>query len=487
MINWMQKHRKALIPTIWISTIAFVGAYAVGWGAYDMNSSRAKSVAKVGSENITIQEFQNKYRNLYGYFQTVSDGKFTQEDAEKMNLEEVALNELIRESLYINFAKDLGLDATDDDFVKYLISSPEFQTNGVFDKEKYTLILKQNGIKAQDFEASLKKQIIIDKLNHALNLEVSDNDIDALATAYFIQDKISMQIVEKSGDINASDAEIKEFWEAHKNNYLTERSYDLDTYFVEIKPAADVNESELEKFYDDHKSSYRDGEDKVLEFAAARDAVLQDYSAEDTRKIALKTYLALKDGELTETNKMLVAQNDENFPVEELADKKVGEFNKPFEFKNGFLITKLNAVVEPQPMEFDAAKELVSADFMSEKTAQTLENDAKAALADFNGTDVGFVTRDTAKLGDLSEDETRTFLDGVFTKANLEGYVILPERAVVYKVSDQKIDNSAKIDEYKEILAQNSFNLKNGVFKNNLLEALQKRYEIKKYFKGSEN
>ena len=39
MITWMQKHRKYLVVTIWVSTIAFVGAGFVGWGAYDLNAS----------------------------------------------------------------------------------------------------------------------------------------------------------------------------------------------------------------------------------------------------------------------------------------------------------------------------------------------------------------------------------------------------------------------------------------------------------------
>ena len=65
MITWMQKHKKYLVVTIWVSTIAFVGAGFVGWGAYDMNTSRAKSVAKVGSRDISISQFQQKYSTIY--------------------------------------------------------------------------------------------------------------------------------------------------------------------------------------------------------------------------------------------------------------------------------------------------------------------------------------------------------------------------------------------------------------------------------------
>ena len=39
MITWMQRHKKWLITTVWVSTIAFVGAGFVGWGSYDFGKS----------------------------------------------------------------------------------------------------------------------------------------------------------------------------------------------------------------------------------------------------------------------------------------------------------------------------------------------------------------------------------------------------------------------------------------------------------------
>ena len=47
MISWMQKHNKYLVWTIWIATIAFIGAGFVGWGSYSFGS-KAGNVAKVG-------------------------------------------------------------------------------------------------------------------------------------------------------------------------------------------------------------------------------------------------------------------------------------------------------------------------------------------------------------------------------------------------------------------------------------------------------
>ena len=92
MITWMQKHRKYLVITIWISTIAFVGAGFVGWGAYSYNTSRAGAVAVVGNTKITLQELNRAYTNIYNYYQDKSNGKFSREQAKKMGLKDIALN-----------------------------------------------------------------------------------------------------------------------------------------------------------------------------------------------------------------------------------------------------------------------------------------------------------------------------------------------------------------------------------------------------------
>ena len=92
MITWMQRHKKYLVVTIWISTIAFVGAGFVGWGAYDLNRDRAASVAKVGHRTISVQEFQSAYANHYNFYNNLLGGKLTQEQAEQMGLNKIVMN-----------------------------------------------------------------------------------------------------------------------------------------------------------------------------------------------------------------------------------------------------------------------------------------------------------------------------------------------------------------------------------------------------------
>ena len=257
MITWMQKHRKYLVVTIWISTIAFVGAGFVGWGAYDLNASRASSVAKVGHRNISIQEFQSKYGQLHAYYNQLFDGQLSEKKASELGIENLALEELVNDALLLNFADDLGLGVNDEDIVKYIIADQNFHSNGKFDKELYKNTLKRARTTESEYEESLKNVILLDKLRHAINLPANAQDIDMLTASFLMQDKISMKVVEASADeIKIDEDAVKKLWEEHKNEYKTMTEFKLDTKFI---PAisSDANTNELTEFYNENKNEYK--------------------------------------------------------------------------------------------------------------------------------------------------------------------------------------------------------------------------------------
>lgn len=491
MLNWMQKHKKALIPTIWISTIAFVGAGFVGWGAYSFKADNSSSVAKVGNTPITIREFQQKYNNIYNYLNSLSDGGMTREEAEKMNLDMVALSEIIKDTLKLNFANDLGLGASNEGVAKYLVSMPEFQIAGTFDEEIYKNALARLGIKPKDFESDLKKSVILDKLSHALNLNVSKEEIQALASAFFMQDRVIADVVSVNfSDVNTTNEEIKTFWEKQKDDYKTVTNYNLETYVVKLDQ--DIDDSKIKQYWQDNKNLYINEDDTLKTFEEAKEEVLKNYKFDITKKDANKAYIALKNGEIKPSGKLNIKENDLNFPVAEIIGKKVNEFLKPFEYEDGYIVVKIAKINPPQTMSFDDAYELVKNDYKIQKAKLQLENLAKQSLEKFaenNQTlDLGYISRDSKiQIDGLSADETKYFINELFnTVGKTQGYITLNDKAVVYKISDQKLDNPEKLAEYEEILQENISNLKNTELSQDLLNALGKRYKIEQFYKGKD-
>ncbi|RAZ61230.1 peptidylprolyl isomerase [Campylobacter hyointestinalis] len=484
MITWMQKHKKYLVVTIWVSTIAFVGAGFVGWGAYDLNSNRATSVAKVGNRNISVQEFQQTYGDLYNYYASLSEGKFSTEQAEEMGLDKIALDKIIRENLFLNYADELGLDANNQDIIAYLMNDKSFQVDGKFDKNRYEETLRRARITPKDYENALKNKILLDKIFNALNLKATTSDLEMLSSSYFMKDRVALQIVKaSSNDIVIDENELKKLWEKDKNKYLTKTEYFLDTKYIS-KLNLDVNNTVLMAFFEDNRGNYRDSADKLLSFEEALESVKRDYILKNSRKFALEEYLKIKKGESNATEPMKIFEDAQNFPINELAKAQIGEVLKPFEYKDGFLIIKLQKVARPEVMSYENARSEVLKTYEEIKIREKLEERAKKALENFNGKDIGFITRDSRKSVDgLSETEFLSFVMKLFESQNKKGYVVLDGKAVVYNILEQELLNSDKLKEYNSLLVQNIGAIKNAQLQQDLLDTLQKRYDVELYYR----
>ena len=99
MITWMQRHKKWLIITIWISTIAFVGAGFVGWGQYSYGD-KAGAVAKVGKIEITQGELQKAYSRLYTRYNQMLQGNFMKKKQNSLVYKNKLLNNLNNKLLF---------------------------------------------------------------------------------------------------------------------------------------------------------------------------------------------------------------------------------------------------------------------------------------------------------------------------------------------------------------------------------------------------
>lgn len=483
MITWMQKKKKYLVVTIWISTIAFVGAGFVGWGAYDFNSERSKSVAKVGHRNISIEEFQHRYSNFYNYYNNMFDGKFTKEQAEQMGLDNLALQNLIQENLFLNYADDLGLRVSEKDVAQSILKDKNFQKDGAFNRALYEDTLSSNGIKPAQFEETLKKTILIQKLFNVLNLPSSKDDISMLGASFFMQDRVAINVINADENIVINEDELKKTWEDNKNSFQTEKSYNLKSLYIP-NVNTDLNDSQLIAFYDQNRGNYRDNSDKILEYNEVKDRVKQDYNMKETRKIALEKYVEFKKDTNIANENLIVKESNATFPVVELENVKTGDILKPFEYNNGYLLVKVENVNLPEPKTYEQARKDALEIYTANKTKQILENKAKKSLENFSGKDIGFIGRDSKKSFDnLTESEFRIFASQLFEQTNKKGFVILDKKAIVYEILEQKLLNNDKLVEYKDMLTQSSNDLINNELNTDIVNSLFKRYKIEQYYK----
>lgn len=485
MITWMQTHRKYLVVTIWISTIAFVGAGFVGWGAYSYGGNKGDTVAKVGDREISVNELQNTYSNVYGYYNQLFGGKLTKEKASQMHLQEIALEKLTNEALLLNYADSLGITALKDEVINEYTSIKAFQENGVFNKERYKQILRGQGINEKTFEHELEKSVILKKLNTALNLPVTPLEKAAMTAATSLADHLVVKKITQSlEDVTLDDAEIKKYWESHKTDYMSKISYVLETITVQSGDL-NVSDADVTAYYNEKKYKFKDSAGKILPFEQAKGDVIKAVQQKAAKTAVLKKYLAFKKGEIKAEKKEVVDAASSTFPVAALKDKKAGDYLKAVALPNGYLTAHIETVNKPKPLPFEDARKIVEMKLRQDKAITLLEAKAKkesTALQD--GEDLGFVTpADSAKIKGLKPQEASQFLQYLFSKEDKKGYFILANNALVYNITEQTFSNQETNASKMENIVKNLTAMKANAIQSGLIKELKKKYKIKRFIK----
>jgi len=257
--------------------VSFLQAGFVGWGAYDLNSDRASAVAKVGERKVTVQEFQLAYANYYNFYNNMLGGTLTQEKADQMGLEKIVMEAIINETLLLSYADEIGLRVLDDEVKETIANDNAFKVNGVFNKDAYYRVVKQTGISPKDYENNLKKSLLLAKVQKALELKPTKVEQNIFASAMFMEDRLAIDILKlEANEITISEDELKKYWEAHKTNYLSEKSFDLDTIKVKVSDEK-VDEKDLKTFYEEKRHNYKNTDGKLKTFEDAYADVLRDY------------------------------------------------------------------------------------------------------------------------------------------------------------------------------------------------------------------
>jgi len=444
MITWMQRHKKGLIITIWVSTIAFVGADFVGWGSYSYGKSKS-AVAVVGNKEVPLADLQNEYSNLYSQYQRMLGKNFNKEMAKKFKLKQLALQKVIQKYLLLNYANDLGLMTTDLEVAKELVKIPAFLKNGKFDKNTYIAVLKQNRRTATEFEAQLKKDLLVEKVQKIFNLPLEKNEIKNIGGLLFSQDKVSIKVINNSNiKITPTLDQLKKYWEQHKGDYRSSKGYNISYYKVKKNQGKDANQMKRE---------------------------------------ALRTYLNLKKEKIKFQITQTIYKNSSFLSKEEFAKLIVAKNNKilkPILEDNNYYIVRLNKKVQPQILPFDDVKSQINKKYILEEKNKQLNQLAQTELKNFNGEDLGYISRRSPiKIQNLNKNEISQVQQAIFNTTKKLNYVNLSNKAVLFKINGSII--SPLDNKNMEIVESSIKGVKANTITNILLEKLQNKYDVKSY------
>jgi peptidyl-prolyl cis-trans isomerase D len=282
MIQWMHQLSKSWLATLLMGGLAL--SFVV-WGIADVFTGQTTtSVATVGSTDIEGATFQRYYRVFLRNEGQQMGADITPEQAQKMGLGQVALEQMISRTALDNATARMHMTISDDALTASVRAIPNFQgANGQFNHDQFLQVMQQNDLTEAEFLSETRKDMARDQLDGALEqgFALPDGYVQALFLFYTERRAADYVIVspDSVGPIAPpSDAVLAAYVKAHPERFSTPEYRDISYAMIgpaDVAGQVTVTEAMITQDYNAHKSTYQVPEKRdvqQLEFATEADA-----------------------------------------------------------------------------------------------------------------------------------------------------------------------------------------------------------------------
>jgi peptidyl-prolyl cis-trans isomerase D len=264
ILDIMRREKKKFLGILLLPLIFGLVAYLIPgmpggvWGSSDISGS---ALAVVNGAEVTTTEFLGRYQRFLRSSQFPYDRQFLK----TLQIDRQILNQLVSEEIILAEAKRLGLDATSNEIQQRILALPYFQDNGSFAFNRYQAILEQNGMTVQQFEDSVREEIIQDKLRNLItdSVIVSEKEVEEEYRNRNEKAKISYVAFEPSkfsDAVSLQEADLKAHYEQNKESYRMAEQRKLNYLFVDtnaIRNSIHIPESEVRSYYQQNLATYQ--------------------------------------------------------------------------------------------------------------------------------------------------------------------------------------------------------------------------------------
>ncbi len=477
----------------WFAWI-FLGAIAVVfvfWGI-DFNSGAGNFAAKVNGNTISADAVRRAWQQRQSQLQQMLRTELPPDLAKSQQAQ--VLDEFVRNSVLTQHASKYGYRVSDHALAERITSIPQLQVDGKFDRDRYAMLLRAQGMTEPAFETQLRSDMAVGliqsgvvesafvlpyELERRYALDKQQREIDyALIASNEFADKVTI-----------SDAQIQEWYDTHKDQYLIPETVDLQ--YIELdraqaESAIKVTEDELKDYYGQVKERYEsperrrarhilittgDGVDDAAAQKKAEELATQLKNGGDFAALAKANSKdpgsAAQGGELGWAQRGMFVG-----PFEDaLFSMKQGEIRGPVKTQFGYHVIQLEEVEQQQVRPFEEVRAELEADYRKDR-AQTIFYDESQKLADLSFSSLtelesvakqlnlplktikGFTREGGGELGEDPNVIDAAFSEEVLEQGRNSPLVTLGEdRALVLRVADHKPAEPRPLAEVRESIA----------------------------------
>jgi len=280
------------------------------------SAQTASYVAKVGDEEISQDEFQQRFQEYRMQMRRMLGDRFDSRQFEQPTIKRQFLDRLIEEKLLIQQAAKTGVVVTPTQLQKEILGMEAFQVAGQFDQERYVALLRNQSMSPASFEERLGKEMAV----QAVTGEIQSSGI---ATGSYLDRYLALRDQKRSfqylvldpptldsvADVSVED--LQAYYDAHPDAFTREESVSLE--YLQMRPAdvevpVTVSEETLRERYDEQSARFVDPEARLASHILV--AVASDADADAVRAAQEKARKLADEARQEGTDFAAIAQRD---------------------------------------------------------------------------------------------------------------------------------------------------------------------------------
>ncbi|MGL5335448.1 MAG: peptidylprolyl isomerase [Enterovibrio sp.] len=360
-----------------------------GVGSY-LTGGSAPFAAKVGSVEISQQQFEQSFQNERQQMQAQAGDMFTALMADPNYLAQFRANVLermINQNLLDQYAQKLGLRASDEQVKDTIRAMPAFSSNGEFNNDQYLALLSRNGLTPEGFAQYVRSDLVRAQLLNSLQ----DSEFvlaHELKNIYQLEEQtrtirtLTLPLADFASKVTLTEQQKEQYYQQNSNQFMRPEQYKIA--YVELsgemlaKNIA-VSNDEVKEYYQTNKANYTSTPQRKIRHIliqgadgkAQAQAILQQLKegadfATLAQEKSQDTFSAKRGGELDWFEKGVV---DPAVEQSAFALENKGDLSDVVQSEFGYHIIKLDDFKLAEVAPFEQVKDEILAALKMQKAA----------------------------------------------------------------------------------------------------------------------
>jgi peptidyl-prolyl cis-trans isomerase D len=271
MLDRMRRHRgwlKWSLGLVAVTMVIFFIPQDYLQPSSSVGATPGETIAEVDGNALTVGDFQQRYLLQLQQYRNQFGASFNDALLRQLGVDQQVLTQMIEEQVALIEAENHGIRVSDEELAQQIFAIPQLQENGRFiGEERYEqLLLAQNPpVTKSQFEDSMRRRLVLDKLRAALTdwIAVSDRDLESEYRRR--NEKVKLQIVALTADkfrsqVTVNDADIAPYYESHKNEYRVGEQRKVSYLLLDREQARQrvaVPPNDIQRYYNDNIQQYQ--------------------------------------------------------------------------------------------------------------------------------------------------------------------------------------------------------------------------------------